>query len=90
MPSRRKDKERMMISFPVFFLSCFRKKRGKDFPSFFLWRREKRRRCEAGVFFFLFYFLFFVFFAEEKKKTFVHAMERGRRVLSFFFLFLRE
>lgn len=30
-------------------------------------------------------FLFsFLFSAEEKKKTFVHAMEKGRRVLSFF------
>ena len=33
--SRRKDHKRMIISFPVFFLSCFRKKRGKDFPLFF-------------------------------------------------------
>lgn len=79
MPSRRKDQERMMISFPVFFLSCFRKKRGKDFLSFFLWRRGKMRSRD---FLFLFSFLFS---AEEKKKTFVPAMERGRRVLSFYF-----
>ena len=29
------QKERMMILFPVFFLFCFRKKRGKDFPPLF-------------------------------------------------------
>lgn len=65
---------------PRLFPFLFQKEKRKRLSVILSVEKREEKKMRSRGFLFLFSFLFF---AEEKKKTFVHAMEKGRRVLSF-------
>lgn len=65
---------------PCLFPLLFQKEKRKRLSAILSVEKREEKKMRSRGFLFLFSFLFF---AEEKKKTFVHAMEKGRRVLSF-------